>query len=814
MLQCFLCKSVHANSHSLIAHLRVTHSFYPSLKFKLLCAQSGCSRQFCSYSGFRKHLNRFHAVDGCPAFELSSGELSSQNVDDNQSGSLFVGESDPQVALIDNVTFSRRETADICASIVAKLQCGGVANSLVSSVVSDLEDLTTELHSQTRQNVISVIPLENPVRSAVEDSLEHFESPFSMFNTETKRTNYFVDKWGVVEPVEIVLGMRYDMRRNKKTGCYDQVPVKDTFVYVPILETLKFMCRNADVCTLLREFTGMPKSHFEDFCDGSYFQSHPLFSKHPNALQIQVYYDDFETANPLGSKRGVHKVGALYFVLRNLPPKFNSRLMNIHLIALFHAQDVKKYGFDPILEPLIRDIKILETDGIELPISMSRVYGTICQVIGDNLGMHSILGFTESFSGHYSCRLCLTEKDDIQLVHNEDDFRVVLRDRSIYDQHCSELESDPQLKSTHGLKRSSTLNSLQYFHVCHNYSLDVMHDLLEGVVQFEMKLLFEYLSEKFVTRSELLSRIYSYDYGYLERKNRPTKVNLEHSGNTIGLNSIQALCLVKNIPLLFGDIVPLGDQNWHLLLLLLQILNLVFSPCISKGMTVLLKYLTIEHHELFKELYPQKKLLPKHHFMVHYPACIRKIGPLVHMWSMRFEAKHKVFKNTLKNFKNITKSLAKSHQMSIGYLWETTPFSQVECGPMKSFCWNDVENGEKLAGMLQNPMQTSMHSMNWVKIDGTEYRQDLIVCNEIEDEIPVFSQIRKILFIDSTVYFIVDKLFTEHFSEHFHAFKVQRYCELSELVKANSLKFYRPFDLQCLYGSDDGEYVVSSSVLV
>lgn len=295
---------------------------------------------------------------------------------------------------------------------------------MVSSVVSDLEDLTTELYSQTRQDVISVIPLNSPVRSAVEDSL-HFESPVSMFNTETKRTNYFIDKWGVVKPVEIVLGMRYDMRRNKKTGCYDQVPVKETYVYVPILETSKFMCQNVDVCRLQTEFTGRQKSPFEDFCDGRYFQSHPLFSKHPSALQIQAYYDEFETANPPGFKRGVHKVGALYFVLRNLPPKFNSRLMNIHLIALFHAQDVKKYGFDPILEPLICDIKILESDGIELPISTSRVYGSICQVIGDNLGMHSILGFTESFSGRYSCRLCLTEKADIQLVYSEDNYRVI-----------------------------------------------------------------------------------------------------------------------------------------------------------------------------------------------------------------------------------------------------------------------------------------------------------------------------------------------------------------------------------------------------
>ena len=45
-----------------------------------------------------------------------------------------------------------------------------------------------------------------------------------------------------------------------------------------------------------------------------------------------------------------------------------------------------------------------------------------------------------------------------------------------------------------------------------------MHDSLEGVAQFELKL-FEYNSENVLS---LLSRIYSFDYGYLERKNRPT----------------------------------------------------------------------------------------------------------------------------------------------------------------------------------------------------------------------------------------------------------------------------------------------------
>lgn len=110
--------------------------------------------------------------------------------------------------------------------------------------------------------------------------------------------------------------------------------------------------------------------------------------------------------------------------------------------------------------------------------------------------------------------------------------------------HCSELQSDPQNLSVFGLKYNSTLNGLQFFHVCNNFSLDIMHDILEGVAQYELKLLFEYLSENILSKPDLLSRIYAFDYGYVECKNRPTRINLDSSGNSIGLNSIRTLCLV------------------------------------------------------------------------------------------------------------------------------------------------------------------------------------------------------------------------------------------------------------------------------
>lgn len=308
---------------------------------------------------------------------------------------------------------------------MAKLQGSGISNSLVSSIVGDLEELTGQLHSEAKHCVLSALPTSDPSVPVINTCFEKLQNPFTNLNTEWKRNKYFKQKWGVLEPVEITLGVRYDNRLNWKTGTYDQVPVKDTFIYVPILETFKFMCRIPDICDLLRKQYRSDPDTYADFCDGSYFKSHPLFSTKSHALQIQIYYDDFETANPLGSKRGIHKIG-LYFIVRNLPPKFNSVLMNVHLLSLFHTQDLK-YSFDVILEPLINDIKKLESQGLNLPFCDEPIYGTIAQITGDNLGMHTILGFNESFCGHHFCRLCLIEKSDSQTVYSEDDPKVVLR---------------------------------------------------------------------------------------------------------------------------------------------------------------------------------------------------------------------------------------------------------------------------------------------------------------------------------------------------------------------------------------------------
>ena len=48
-----------------------------------------------------------------------------------------------------------------------------------------------------------------------------------------------------------------------------------------------------------------------DFCDAQLIKESEVFKKDPKALQLIMYYDEIEIANPLGAKAGIHKLGAI-----------------------------------------------------------------------------------------------------------------------------------------------------------------------------------------------------------------------------------------------------------------------------------------------------------------------------------------------------------------------------------------------------------------------------------------------------------------------------------------------------------------------
>ena len=691
----------------------------------------------------------------------------------------------------------------MCASAVAQLKAAGLSQSTVNSFVSSMEEVVSEIHCHAKDAALWCLSTEDKEnKNRIEQSFQKLENPFTALNSEVKRNKHFKQKWGNVEPVEKVLGTRFDSRRNKTTGTYDQVVVTDKFAYVPILETLKTIFQNPELPDMVKPRHISKEGVYIDLRDATYLKESPLFSIKKDALQIQLFYDDFETANPLGSKKGLRKLGAIYFTLRNFPPIFNSSLINIHLGALFHAQDIKRYGFDLILEPLVNDLKVLETEGLKIPMFEHLIHGTIVQVTGDNLGLHGLFGFVESFSARYCCRFCLLEKHCFQTVFCEDDPEVILRTVDMHKQHCQTIQTDPTLPHVYGVKRSCLLNSLQYFNTANNFSVDIMHDILEGVAQFEVKLVLQYIQENFLNAEQLAGRIHAFDYGYNQQRNRPPRVKLFNGSNDLGLNAIQSWCLLRNMPLLFGDLIETGDKYWLLLLLLLQIVNIVFSPVLSDGMTIYLKHLIIDHHRLFKQLFPTINLLPKHHFIIHYPRIIRTVGPILHMWCMRYEAKHNFFKRQLKSFKNITKTLARKHQSCMAMYQESFSKERLTVGPGKILMLSELKEGADIASKFG--AVTSVFSAKWIKHNGTEYRRDFIVCTEVAFEMPVFYQIKTIALKDDSVLLCGKLLETVCFDDHYHAFKVRLHPDrVLKVFNINDLFYFKPFDAQMTYGMRD-----------
>lgn len=799
---CFICQKSHADANSLIRHFKLVHGLCSGKSLKLKCGHRGCSHVYHSFSGLRKHLSKCCTNDN---LNVDGGECSTfTNFISSEETDLPDQSSPSEPVLLE------RHIAKNCANIVAELKRVGNPVTTIDLTVSTVQEVIGDLDRLKQVQLKNSLDLQEPMKSVVESKIDQcFENaldPFLPLNTESKRMKYFSEKWGKIDPVEYVLGTRFATRFIRTSGGYGQTIVKDKFMYIPILETVKSIYQHPAINDMMARDPKQMENLLYDIQDGEFFKEHDLFSKQVHTVQLQLFFDEMECANPIGSKRGIHKLGAIYFTLRNVSPKYNSSLLNIHLVSLFHAQDIKTYGFDKILAPLVKDISTLETQGIQLPQFDHPIYGTIIQVTGDNLGLHSLFGFVESFSARYCCRFCLLEKEDFQTVFSEDDPKISFRTKQLHVEHCQKMQTNPTLPYVMGVKRSCPLNSLQYFHTSANFSVDIMHDILEGVAQYEMKLLIEHLIHNYTTLAEVQRRIQSFNYGFTEQKNKPPGLRISDA-NDLGLNASQSWCLLRHFPIMFGDLVNPNDQHWYLFILLLQIVNIAFSSVISQGITIYLKHLISEHHGLFKDLYPNKRLLPKHHLMVHYPMCIRKIGPLLHTWCMRYEAKHNVFKKQLKSFKNITKTLAKKHQCQMAYLWQTFDPNELKMGPGKMVSLNEMKFGGKVAEKLEVPVRARVLKVKWAKVNGRMFRPELAVCVRTDNDMPVFHVIKNVLIKDEQVILMTDALKTRCLDEHTHAYKVSHTTGDPFVLDIKTL-MYRNFDVLTSYGTDDDLFIV------
>nr|XP_057925469.1 uncharacterized protein LOC131127529 [Doryrhamphus excisus] len=655
----------------------------------------------------------------------------------------------------------------------------------------------------------------------VEQLMVEFEDssqPFRDLDTEYKQMQYFLKAGGFIEPVEETFPGEgsYVQKRDSSTGTVKQVAVPDTFQRVPLPRLLRQVLEDPVILQAMLDWQQREGGVLQDVFDGEFCKTHPLFLKE-TSIPLLFYNDECETVNPLGSKTGTHKLGFIYFQLKSLPPDLLSSLRSHFLCAVYKSDDAKTYGLDVILRPIIAELQLLEKEGI--PVDTSTFQGVVkfslVQVVGDNLGLNAILGYSESFTANHMCRWCKVHKHVSTQQTLEDPAQL----RNI---HTHQADLQLASLSNTGLKRDSELNNLSFYHVTDNVAPDIMHDILEGVGPYEIKLVLNTLIEqKHVTLDQVNYRLTSFDYGFCDKANKPsaiTKNDLRNHEGTMRQSAAQMWCLIRLLPTMIGDLIPEGNEEWELLLLLLLRMEFIFSPSITIAGTHYLTKIIEEHHSLFLELFPHLHLRPKHHFMVHYPRAIRKLGPLIHFWSMRFEAKHNFFKRVSHitcNFRNICKTMAYRHQMQLCYnLRSGSVLSHItEVGPGPSTFLSAIDCFKDLQKDLTDfPVFTEVLVPAWVTFKGTKYRPGMTLFLSYDsDGEPQFGLLKSIIFLGPlsdkpTTRFVVQKWETQGFERHFHSYSVTQTQTLaavdpSTLIDHHALhavKSYREHE-DCFY---------------
>lgn len=457
-------------------------------------------------------------------------------------------------------------------------------------------------------------------------------------NTAFKRSKTIESGESYVAPKTVAIGTRFELKNDKNHKMKVPKLIQSQYQYVSVLASIKSLFK----CVEFREMyfepiTGSQQEHncqpgrYKYVCCGSTFKKNELFSKYPQSIQLQIASDDFEICNPLGSKANRHKVCGVYFRILNMPRQFLSKVNNIYLICLCNSDDLKTKhtDFNNIWQLIVNEVKILETIGINID-DQTNLKGTIVQLSFDNLGANVALGFVGSFSSNYFCRHCECSKEECKVLSRE--ISSKRRTKENYNKQIHVINESVKVKfeETKGVKYYCQLSDLKYFHIIDNPTVDIMHDVSEGVIPFSLKLLFTFCcNSKIFSFDELNSMIQYFDYGYLNNQNIPSEINLEK--RSLGQNAAQSLCLFRNVPFILYKFRNHSQltQIWQLIESLLRIVEIIYSDEITDSDLDVLNEMIHIHLEGIKT--HGMNLLPKHHFMLHYAPIIRSLGPLVTM---------------------------------------------------------------------------------------------------------------------------------------------------------------------------------------
>lgn len=234
--------------------------------------------------------------------------------------------------------------------------------------------------------------------------------------------------------------------------------------------------------------------------EGSFYKNDYFFKNNRNSLAIILYINKLGIANPLGSNTTKQKLYMLYWTLGNIPPEFRSTQDAIQLLGIVKTSIVKKHGLRAVLEPFVKDIGILQNEGITILCNnKQKIFkGSLLFAAGDTPASAEMGGFKQSVSAYRPYRTCFTNNSDWKSNFNETDF--ILRNATTHQNHVeavTELNVTPKVlnfwKSRYGVNGPSPLDGIQHLDVTKCFPQDAMHVLIIEISEIAVRVLLSYL---------------------------------------------------------------------------------------------------------------------------------------------------------------------------------------------------------------------------------------------------------------------------------------------------------------------------------
>ena len=138
--------------------------------------------------------------------------------------------------------------------------------------------------------------------------------------------------------------------------------------------------------------------------------------------------------------------------------------------------------------------------------------------------------------------------------------------------------------SESGVKEECIFNAIKDFNVIQNSSVDIMHDIYEGVCNYVMA---EHLL-KFVVEDKLFNidyinyKLRSMDFAF-ESSNVPPPINLDYLKNNrrLKMSAAESLFFTQYFVVMVGGIIESDNQYWRLYKKLRALIHFLTAPSLT-----------------------------------------------------------------------------------------------------------------------------------------------------------------------------------------------------------------------------------------